>query len=255
MRNRRVAVLWDKRSFAISPISLDSMIWWYDFSDASMLYTDAGVTRVVNDEDLIYQVNDKSGNDNHAYETNGDYRPKYKINIRNGMSVARFDGNDALRTTLLSTVQYFTIFVVCNRTGGGDNAGPMCMDYNTSNQRVFQFRWNTALDAELIVFDSSANPYFDTEPVEETAMHILSGVRGSNYCQVFVNGGSNGATATSGTASSKSDFQSIGDAFRFSVTEQRMIGDICEVLMYNTVLLDVERQEVEQYLREKWSLY
>lgn len=83
---------------AWSPTDLASLVAWYDFSDATTLFTDAGTTPVSADADLIYQANDKSGNTLHVTQGTAGSRPTYKVAIQNGLSVARFDGGDALNS-------------------------------------------------------------------------------------------------------------------------------------------------------------
>ena len=75
----------------ITPLNISGLQGWYDFSDATTLYTDAGSTLVSSDGDLIYQANDKSGNGNNAVQATEANRPVYKVNIQNGLSIARLD--------------------------------------------------------------------------------------------------------------------------------------------------------------------
>lgn len=77
-----------------APTDLASLTAWYDFSDADTLFTDAGSTKVTTDGDLIYQANDKSGNDYHMVQTTEDARPPYKVAQQNGLSTALFDGTN-----------------------------------------------------------------------------------------------------------------------------------------------------------------
>lgn len=81
INTRRVAV-----ASAFSPLDIAGLHAWYDFSDADTMFTDAGSAKVQNDGDLIYQINDKSGNNRNAIQTGADYRLQYKVNIKNGRS-------------------------------------------------------------------------------------------------------------------------------------------------------------------------
>ncbi len=68
-----------------------------------------------------------------------------------------------------------------------------------------------------------------------------------------VKASSNGATPSSGTGTSviSGDKFAIGS---FSATSNSLAGRIHEVLMYDTVLSDANREIVEGYLAVKWGL-
>jgi hypothetical protein len=75
-----------------TPLSIPGLVAWYDFSDPTSLYTDAGATLVSADGQAIYQANDKSGNGNHLTQAAGANRPLYKVNVLNGKAGALFPG-------------------------------------------------------------------------------------------------------------------------------------------------------------------
>jgi hypothetical protein len=109
----------NRRHSAFSPLSISGLVGWWDFSDATKLYTDAGTTLVSADADLIYQANDKSASAYHVSQATSGKRPAYKVNIRNGKSVGRFAGgtNDAangdnLTSGVASVAQPITRFFV-----------------------------------------------------------------------------------------------------------------------------------------------
>jgi|MDSZ01.1.fsa_nt_gb hypothetical protein len=73
---------------------------WYDFTDATTMYTDAGSTNVSSDDDAIHRITNKSsasGGDRYTtylQQPNGSaYKPKYKVGGQGGKSYANFDGN------------------------------------------------------------------------------------------------------------------------------------------------------------------
>lgn len=75
---------------SLDPSDITGLLAWYDFSDSSLLFTDAGVTNVSNDGDLIYQANDKSGNGASIKQVNEGNRPQYKLNRQNGIPAMYF---------------------------------------------------------------------------------------------------------------------------------------------------------------------
>ena len=73
---------------------------WYDFTDATTMYTNAGSTNVSSDNDLIYRISNKSsasGGDRlttYLQQTTSSKRPVYKTGGQNSLTYANFDGTD-----------------------------------------------------------------------------------------------------------------------------------------------------------------
>lgn len=104
-----------------NPSQVATIRGWYDFSDGTTLYIDAGRTVIVSaDGQTIRGISDKSGQANHAtVPANG---PTYRDNVQNGRSVGRFDGvNDVLVVPAGSTIAPgtgpLTLFLVVKLTG------------------------------------------------------------------------------------------------------------------------------------------
>ena len=93
LRYRRVMSSY-KKVGGFLPTDIAGCELWIDFSDASTLFTDAGSTPISSDGDLIYQANDKSGNGYNATQETEGARPLYKVGVKNGLSIAKFDGTD-----------------------------------------------------------------------------------------------------------------------------------------------------------------
>lgn len=68
---------------------------WLAGDDSSTLFTDAGVTPVKVNGDLVYQWNDKSGNSRHATQTTSGNRPTWvpPASGRNGLGAVSFNGS------------------------------------------------------------------------------------------------------------------------------------------------------------------
>jgi hypothetical protein len=76
---------------------------WYDNSDPTTLFIDAGITPVSLDNDPIYQQNDKSGNNYPLLQETSLARQLYKTAVKNGLSIAAFDGIDDFTRTINPT--------------------------------------------------------------------------------------------------------------------------------------------------------
>lgn len=81
-----------------NPLSISGLVAWYEFTDPTTMFTDAGATLVSADGQSIYQINDKSGNGRHLTQATAANRPLYKTGILpSGRSIGRFDGtNDSM---------------------------------------------------------------------------------------------------------------------------------------------------------------
>ena len=72
---------------------------WYDFTDETTMYTDAGSTNVSSDGDAIYRITNKSsasGGDRYTtyvQQKSSGYRPLYKTGGQGGKSYANFNGD------------------------------------------------------------------------------------------------------------------------------------------------------------------
>jgi hypothetical protein len=69
---------------------------WYDPSDLSTMWTDNGITQAVVG-DLIYRIDDKSGNGNHAVQATVGLRPMLKLDYW-GTPYLHFNGVDDVIT-------------------------------------------------------------------------------------------------------------------------------------------------------------
>lgn len=83
---------------------------WWDFTDATKLFTDAGTTPVAADGDLIYQAKDKSPNNYDLSQATSGARPAYKTEVVKGHSVARFTDDEITGSVGVGTAgTYFLV--------------------------------------------------------------------------------------------------------------------------------------------------
>jgi hypothetical protein len=90
---------------AFLPSDIAGLTGWWDASDATTLYTDAGSTLVSSDGDLVYRMSDKSGGAGNRYmqQTNAALRWTYRENVQNGLSAAeQVDSADTMTSLALS---------------------------------------------------------------------------------------------------------------------------------------------------------
>jgi hypothetical protein len=218
------------------PTDIDGLVGWWDFSDATTLYTDAGSTLVSSDGDLIYQANDKSGSNWHHTQATEAARPTYKTNIKNGLSIARCDGGDSLADAY-ELDQPITICFVANASAlsgyliGGSYAP----------------RVSLTTPSDIVIWCSST--------------YRQSGVisTGSFYQIVLQLNGASSAVRSNGSEIGTgnpggSGFNSASHSL-FQRTGSYFTGDVGEILYYNSIISGADLANLETYLNDKWSIY
>lgn len=222
------------------PTDISGCLLWYDFSDANSLFTDDGVTNVSSDGDLIYRINDKSGNSNHGKQTTEGYRPVYKTNIQNSKSIARFASDNIDFTSRLTTIR--TAYFVFSDADTGNDANRFLLgDTTYSWHRAY-----TSSDGIRNYFDSTYN--YASVYVREGTVHrngtSVSPVADAPLATIHIT-----AVTTTGNLPANK-FQ--GDRAN---THRYWIGDVAEIILYSGAHDDATRQMVENYANSKWSLY
>jgi hypothetical protein len=236
-----------------TPASISGLKLWIDFSDADTLFTDAGSTKVTADGDAIYQANDKSGNGHHAVQATVDKRPSHKVNVLNSLSVALFDGIDFMKCAGLQLSTTVTgIFAIRNITL---SAFAMIVSNRTSDTPIqYQIYLKNGYPGTFLRDNLGHNLAAEMgAPYQYDNTNVLVGcVRDTTSAYIYANGvlrksGSNiditGVTATD---------TYIGAVYNGAST---FAGYMYELIAYDRVLADVERELVETYLNDKWNIY
>jgi hypothetical protein len=229
-----------------SPTNIAGCKLWLDFSDADTLFTDAGSTKVTANDDLIYQVNDKSESGKHFTQSISVKRPLYKVGVKNSLSVAYFDGSgDFLYQGSFSVSQPDTIIVaVCHHQGeniylydgdiGNRQLGEIQTGSGPNNRKFHQFAGSSQYSDEVL----ADNTY--------------------NIFTAIFNGAS--STITIGNGSPKSTnvgTQNLGGTYIGSryTGSNYFLGYYLEVIVYDSALSDNDRAAVFTYLNKKWGIY
>ena len=231
-----IAVLSRGASVPFDPLSLSPSAW-YDFSDATTLFTDAGSTPVSSDGDLIYQANDKSGNGKHLTQITEGLRPLYKVGIQNGLSVGRFDVTDDFlqgpSMTFTQPYQWFTV-----------------NDFPLDGGHVFGMR--LAGDGRLYLVTSTLLRTSFPTSLGGTVSDQSFGVH-----EALANGASsdirkNGVELVAGNAgaTSKTDWFRVG----YGQGSGQLGGDIGEMFLFLTPISGDNLAALETYLMNKWGI-
>lgn len=254
------------------PTAQNSVIphsWW---RGDSLAYNDAGTTLATNGQS-VQQWTSKTASAKTLSQATSGNRPLLQTNVIDGHSVLRFDGtNDLLQAstasdwTFLHNATGHTLFVVWKkRQGNADRYDPLI---DTSAASTSNTGYHIGADnrssvprtqqATMIISKSTGG----TPSVQLTtgtyaaigdpAWHV-SCTSGSTIYSFYLDGRAgelNTGTLSSPSASSPTYALTAGGLG--SAASLWLDGDIAEIIIYNSTLTTVDRQQVFQYLRDRY---
>jgi hypothetical protein len=228
---------------AFVPTDIAGLALWLDGSDATTLFTDGGTTLVASDGDAVQQWNDKSGNARHVSNGGGNTRPLYKTAVQNSKSAVRFDGsNDYLRvTSSVVAAQPITVFIVVDMNGDGVitdgvNIGSRCT-----------LAYGVVTGGKLSLYGGTAwVEGVHTRGAVHSYRAVYNGASSASYVD-----GVQLATGSAGTNALDTGF-TVGSSR--DTTQFNTSADVCEVLIYDSVLSAGNASSVESYLASKWGI-
>jgi len=225
---------------AFSPLSLSPVLW----------LSDTGSNPA--------QWSDLSGNGRNATQPIGANQPVIVTNTLNGRQVRRFDGvNDSLSVNSLASVfakndPAISIFIASKQLeAGGINKQMLMLTSSTGTAFVLLrggggvFRYgqrDELLNLKLVTSTQDGNTNWNIHSLTSTGTSASIYTNGAN---------SSTADVDIGTLSSLS-LAAIGQN-PFSAVD-KWVGDIAEIIVFQTSLSTVNRQRVERYLSNKYSI-
>ncbi len=229
-----------------------------DASAPASLAQHADGSGAVADGDPVGRWGDLSAGDKPATQTNGDRRPTYVACAAefNGLPVLEFDGVDDDITSLLdinpANLPEMTLFVVYRQVTLKNNGGLWGHD-NGGWDRLQLLNFQNIAGNDRIAGDNTSllvNGLHTNAVLVYTAA-LNNGVAGGSY--VYVNGVADGATGLPAfTSTDRGGLGSITFANIAPGHSYRGHVRIGEVLVFNTILGEAERQAAENSLRHKW---
>jgi len=206
-----------------SPNDVSGLVQWLDFSDITTLYqTEDTSTPVTADGQSIGYCADKSGNSKHATQATAANRPTYKASQQNGLSIARFAGGGS-PDALLSTAETLANMTVFSVLKSGGTSSLYISTFGTNNNALIQ-----GYVAGKIEWYNSPRT-------------IIGDISTSNFQNIYTALGS----ATNGSA------WTIGAAISLS---NPWVGDLGEMLVYNSALSAENIALVVSYIASKWNV-
>jgi hypothetical protein len=227
-----------KEAEGFLPTDIAGCKLWLDFSDADTLFTDAGSTKVAIDGDLIYQVNDKSGNGNHMVQATSSQRFKYGINKRVGLSAGVSDSSgQGYSVAIASQSRPRAAFFVIQPTqeNSSDFRYGEFGDWFTygkpNNFKVFSDAWE--------ILQSIKKPY--------NTWCLISIILNQDILYLRVNG----SQISKNTGAGVPTTTSITVGYPYG---SHVIGNYAECIFYSGDKLS-DYVVIEAYLNDKWDIY
>lgn len=225
------------------PTDIAGLLLWLDGSDITTLFQDVAKTiPVTADGDVVGAWADKSGNGNDVKQSTTANRPLYKAGIKNGLSTIRFDGsNDHLKNINIAGIN--SVSAVWVRTAGGlaqsAFSGKPEWDYAITRNDTKQNAWY--LDAAWRSGAASTNTNWRVN------VWTMSPTDAYVYLNSVVDVSYLGGVLTAGNITTIGALDNgIGNL---------LLGDIGEIVMYNSVLSDLDRAALQTYINSKWAVY
>lgn len=219
----------------------NGLVMWLDASDMSSLFQTAdGTEPVVAGNQPVGQWQDKSGNDNHFLQSRQEACPRFVKTGIGGKPSVMFDTRQSLSLTGNFPAPVTVIYVV-RQTGGANNRVLSAV----ANNWLLGY-WSGAKNQAF--YEGWVSP--SGNPATDSISHVFSGiVRGPGQNSevwadgVMVAANQNGVTGPNGLAVN-------AGAYPGEVSNCQ----IAELIVFNRDLSRSERQDVEAYLKAKWSI-
>ena len=204
------------------------------------LRADAGIVKDAIDK--VSQWQDQSGNDYHAEQETQANKPLLVDGAVTGNPVLRFAGSQFMTLQFGEIYpQPITIFTVWSLDTTGNR---MAWD-NYSGGRFYLYRM--ASNEQMWI--NAENVSLSYPKADGSFPHLLStSVFNGQFSQMYENGN---IKATGNASTGGCNGLNIG---RYKLNSLFLSGDIAEIIFYNSLLSDPQRQSVEQYLMAKYAL-
>jgi hypothetical protein len=252
--------------FNFSPTAISGLQIWLDGNDASTLYDAASGGNLVSVDGGIARWQDKSGNNYHFTKPSDSNSPVRKSSVQNGLGSVRYVSSDGslivnssnytsytrMLNTSFSLAPPFTVFFCGNPTysEGLQHNGTLLTSYNTTyTAGLYAFGPDASETPKQTIYT-----YATSRPFTARAPLLLTAVVSSSTTTGYRNGTS---AVTASNVSSGFSGASLG-AIRGNPTpidsSYFMLGDMYEIIIYNSALSDQNRSFVESYLLSKWAI-
>jgi len=240
--------LFNKWGIEFDPLSLHGLKLWLDASDTGTIIDSSG---------NVSEWQDKSLEGNKAEQLVGVEQPKTGTRTINGLNVIDFNGlanNMVLDSQPIVGTEARTVIIV----GAADDGDNQNFFINLSNSDVTGAQYRVTAEIGVRIFnglitlsDSAEDGVGAIITVTNEANSTLE--NDSSNFQGYKNGVLLTGSGPAITVDTGVDVASIGDD-SFGGGVGRLDGVIGEMIIYDRVLSTLEREQIEEYLSNKWNI-
>ncbi|NBV05888.1 MAG: hypothetical protein EBS06_01450 [Proteobacteria bacterium] len=247
--------------------TIKDLVAWFETTVSENISTGSTLKTYIDDGDSISSWNNYTSQSNSQYrltQSTSTKRPLYKTNIINGLPVLKFDGVDDYFTMTNLVGRHFSLFVVIKTsavgtTGFAYNGFPIVTsDQSGITNDIIPLAIGGGYPETFVGNatggSESTNTLVGSKKINDNLAHIVFVSR--NYSTgtktIYVDGGSSvsDSITSSGIMEANSSTTIGGDIVNSKYTSIY----IAEIIIFDRVLLDEERKEVESYLSKKWGI-
>jgi hypothetical protein len=242
---------------------------WLDASDPLTLWDATSGGALTEADGQVRRWQDKSGNAAHA--TISATGPTRKTSVRNGRDVLRFDGvNNYLQTGAISGLNSLTMttFFVGSQRVTGFTQRVLSVgygDFSPTNANEAQYGaigfesgGTLAGFARNSVGSGVAVPVGSRQTFTANELLVFGYTVDSSGAVLAFKNAATPLSGVAGSGSSVADTPSLHQTVTLGdmpgATANKLDGDICELLIYNTKLSDANRNATISYLMKKWGI-
>ena len=177
-------------------------------------------------------------------------KPVYKTAQVNSLPAVRFDGvDDVMTSTASSSLTATTVFVVAKVTAA--TVGRALR--GAGNDGGLEFRIN-ATDFQQVVRQNVADVSSSTSTVTEDAWQSWTTSFANASTYAFYAGGTANGTGTHAVTLTAAQTTALGAGLTGGAGFDFMVGDIAEIIVYDSVLSAGDRATVHTYIQDKYGI-
>lgn len=252
---------------AFRPSDISGLQLWLD-ATTGLFDATSGGNSVTTNASAVARWEDQSGNGRHATQATSGYRATLRTSVQNSRNIIRFDGTDDFYTGVanalppVNTNTRLTFFMACIPDlsgrqslygGGGIIRG---MEANNSEGWYFGFRstgkfaFNVNSGANACIVSTSTlttNTAYVIGSIYDGGSSTTPSTRITNYLS---------ATAETDVLDDGSGGWGVGEEIGrgYESASYYFKGDLCELVIYDSVLSSANITSVVNYLKSRWGI-
>ena len=230
---------------SFSPSDISGLLLWLK-GDGTLWQDSARTTPATSDGDPVGAWDDDSGNADHATQATAGARPSLQTAELNGLAVVRLDGGDMLQSVADAGQLPVSVFAVVRP----DNFSAKRTVLGPSGGGALAFGFNPTTGTLFADRASVANLGNGTTGAAAATWHRIGFLYDGSSYTFRLNGASTGTGSVSQSFASRDTQVGANQG----AGSEPMIGDLAELLVYNSVLSDTDRDNVEAYQATKYGL-